>query len=101
MLNRKSTLKRSRIKRVGPLTKKWQKFRNEKAERDKDDDGLLKCQDYMLGLPRCGFSLEPKSMDLHHIKGREEAPELYYSESNLVWLVRFCHRRAHETNNQG
>lgn len=88
-----SRLKRSRLKRVGPKSLEWQKFRNEKASRDKDEEGIIKCQDFRINLPRCGVGLP--DMDLHHIQGRDARPSLYFEESNLVWLTRSCHNDAH------
>lgn len=74
---------------------KWRDFANQKAARDLDDDGLLRCEDYRLGLPRCGYARERSQMDLHHIVGRNVEPKLYFEESNLVWLTRQCHQAVH------
>lgn len=92
-MKRTSSLKRTPLKKSGAKSKAWQKFRNEKANRDMDEEGIIKCQDYKIGLSRCGVGLP--DMDLHHIQGRDARPDLYYEESNLVWLTRSCHERAH------
>lgn len=101
MLKRTGFLKRSPIRKVGSLTQKWREFATAKAARDLDDDGLLRCQDYQLGLPRCGYARERPQMDLHHIIGRNERPDLYFTEDNLVWLTRACHEKAHEAHHLG
>ena len=92
-MKRTSSLKRTPLKKLGAKSAQWRKFRNEKASRDRDEEGIIKCQDYKIGLPRCGVGLP--SMDLHHIQGRDARPDLYYEESNLVWLTRKCHNDAH------
>lgn len=92
-MKRTSSLKRTPLKKSGAKSAQWRKFRNEKANRDRDEEGIIKCQDYKIGLPRCGVGLP--SMDLHHIQGRDARPDLYYEESNLVWLTRKCHERVH------
>lgn len=92
-LKRGGNLKRKPLKRRGHKTTMWQYFRDKKFAKDKDEEGLIRCQDTKLGLPHCGISRD--KMDLHHIKGREEAPDLYFADSNLVWLTRECHREAH------
>lgn len=86
-------LKRTPIKRRGVQANAWQLYRDGKAETDRDDEGLLYCEDYKIGLDRCGIG-RPE-LDLHHIVGRAEDPKLYYDEDNLVWLDRHCHRKAH------
>ena len=92
---RRSNLKRSPLKRVGPKALEWNHFRNNQAQIDQDEEGLIRCEDHKIGLPKCGIAREPSDMDLHHIKGRNEAPKLYYDRSNLVWLTRECHGEAH------
>ena len=92
---KRSNLKRSPLKKVGPMQQKWQAYRNQTALNDQDEEGLIKCQDHKIGLPRCGIAREASKMDLHHIKGRNEAPDLYFDKSNLVWLTRDCHNAAH------
>ena len=77
------------------MQQKWQAYPNQTALNDQDEEGLIKCQDHKIGLPRCGIAREPSKMDLHHIKGRNEAPDLYFDKSNLVWLTRDCHNAAH------
>lgn len=95
------SLKRSALSRGKPLKKrgerslKWENFRNLKAARDCDEEGLIKCQDKSIGLPACGISIP--SPDLHHIEGRDG--KLLFDESKMVWLTRECHNEAHHRNN--
>ena len=77
------------------MQEKWRAYRNQTAINDKDEEGLIKCEDHKIGLPRCGIAKQSEDMDLHHIKGRNEAPDLYFDRSNLVWLTRECHDEAH------
>lgn len=91
-LQRSSTpLKRTGLKKFGPTAKKWQEFRNAKAEKDRDEEGLLHCQDWRIGLPRCGIGRP--SLDLHHVHGRDG--KLLFDESKMVWLTRECHNVSH------
>lgn len=92
-----SMLRRTSLKAKGEKSKKWEQFRNAKAEKDRDDEGFLYCQDYLLGLPRC--NAYGPSLDLHHIIGRDTRPDLVYVDSNLVWLVRECHEKVHAHEN--
>lgn len=87
------------INRKGPMTTLWEEFRAKKLLRDQNGDGVIECQDWKLGLPPCGESSE--SPDLHHIEGREARPDLYFADSNLVWLLRGCHDAAHSQNTSG
>lgn len=96
-MKRGTPLKRSPLKSKGPKSTKWEKFRNEKAVRDRDEEGLIKCQDWKIELPRCGVAIP--SPDLHHIEGRDKRPDLVFSESNLVWLIRSCHQLVHDRIN--
>lgn len=96
MIRRSGMIKRSPLKRFGPMAEKWQKYRNERAEQDQNEEGLIRCQDHLLGLNPCGISRGPSAMDLHHVKGREEAPKLYFADSNNIWLTRECHDEAHD-----
>lgn len=84
------------IKKFGPRSEAWRKTRAEKVESDKDEDGLIRCEDYKLGLPRCGIAREPQNMDLHHAKGRDG--NLLTNKEFLVWLTRECHDEAHSRN---
>lgn len=94
-LTRKPLKKGKRwIKQQSPRSIKYQDFRNLKAVKDRDEEGLLHCQDYLIGLPRCGVALP--SLDLHHSKGRNG--DLLFDERYLVWLVRTCHEAAHNTS---
>jgi hypothetical protein len=77
----------------GRKSRAWQEFRDQKAKRDCDEEGLIKCQDWKIGLPRCGIAIP--NPDLHHVVGRETDPRLYFEESNLIWLHRGCHNEAH------
>lgn len=92
-----SPLRRTSLKAKGEKSKRWEQFRNAKATKDRDDEGLLYCQDYLLGLPRC--TIGRPSLDLHHIIGRDARPDLVYVESNLVWLLRECHEKVHAHEN--
>lgn len=91
MIQRSKNLKRTLLKRRGRKANAWERFRNEKFERDKDEEGLIRCQDYRIGLSRCGVALP--EMDLHHILGREG--DLFLDETKMVWLTRDCHNEAH------
>lgn len=84
------------LNKKGPMATMWDTFRGKKLERDKDEDGLITCQDWKIGLQRCGQ--RSTSPDLHHVEGREARPDLYFSDGNLVWLVRSCHDEAHDRN---
>lgn len=93
------SLKKGLIKKIGPKQKEWKEFRDQKLIRDRDEDKIIICEDYKIGLPHCFGSSD--SPDLHHIVGRDTRPDLYFDESNLVWLMRECHRKAHdEVSNQ-
>lgn len=92
-LKRGGSLKRSQLRKKGPMTTLWDDFRDKKLLRERNDEGVIECQDWRIGLPRCGMSVP--SPDLHHIIGREAAPVLYFHHPNLVWLVRACHDAAH------
>jgi hypothetical protein len=92
-LKRGGSIKRSPLKKKGPMATLWDDFRGKKLLRERNDEGVIECQDWKIGLPRCGVSVA--SPDLHHIIGREEAPALYFHHPNLVWLVRTCHDEAH------
>lgn len=91
----KSLKRNSPLKKRGEKAKKWAETRNKFAQEALNENNLIACEDYKIGLPRCGYAREPKYMDLHHIKGRNERPDLYYDRSNLVFLTRECHERAH------
>ena len=91
-----SFLKRSPLRKRGRKTTLWDDFSAKKAIKDRDEEGLIKCQDWKVGLRRCEIAI-PRP-DLHHVVGRENAPELYFAESNLVWLTRNCHDAAHGRN---
>lgn len=85
---------RKPIKKVGRRTLEWRAVRAEKVEQDKDEDGLLRCEDWKLGLPRCGIARLPEDMDLHHSEGRDG--DLLTDKSKLVWLTRECHETSHK-----
>ena len=95
-MKRKPLPKGVTINKKGPLTTLWENFRAKKAVNERDEEGLLHCQDWRIGLPRCGIG-RPE-LDLHHIIGREQAPSLYFHHPNLVWLTRDCHNAAHDRN---
>lgn len=95
ILVKKTPLKRlGRIKQIGQRTLSWQKCRNEKVKTDVDEEGLIRCEDYKLGLPRCGVARQPSDMDLHHSRGRDG--KLLTDKRYLVWLARECHDTAHK-----
>lgn len=79
------------LKKRGPTAIAWEKFRNETFQKEADAEGLIKCQDWMIGLPKCGIARS--SMDLHHVHGR--AGKLLFDRSKMVWLTRQCHEAAH------
>lgn len=89
----RSPLKRSRrpIKQVSPRSIRYEDFRRLKLVKDRDEEGLIKCQDGLIGLPKCGVAIE--TPDLHHRKGR--SGDLLFDESHMVWLTRECHNLAH------
>lgn len=90
-MRRGGILKRIPLKRFGQRAKIWKVFRDAKADKDRDENGLLHCQDWKIGLPRCYVARH--SLDLHHTEGREG--KLLLQESKTVWLSRACHRKAH------
>lgn len=96
MLKSSSGLMKNRkpIKKVGRRTLEWQKVRAEMVQANLDEDGLIKCQDFMLDLPRCGVAREPSQMDLHHKHGRDG--ELLTKKSDLIFLTRECHETSHK-----
>lgn len=94
-LRRSHGLKRTLLKRRRKKAEKWAAYRNATAQNSLDEDGLIRCEDHKMGLPACGIAREPNQMDLHHVIGRNERPDLYFDRSNLVWLTRECHGEAH------
>lgn len=92
LIQRKKLLSGSPIRRRGKKADAWKAFRDEKALRDRDEDGDIACQDSRIGLRRCGNSLA--NPDLHHVFGRDG--NLLFDEKNMVWLTRSCHQKAHE-----
>lgn len=94
-LSKSPLLKRSPLKKRGPRATLWDALREKKLVRDRDAEGLIECQDWKIGLPRCGRRVA--SPDLHHAKGRDG--KLLLDEEHLVWLVREpCHGLAHDNN---
>lgn len=93
MIRRGGPIKRSRLKTRGPKAEAWKAFRDAKAKRDRDEEGFIKCQDWKIGLKPCRRWRQ--SPDLHHIINRDARPDLYFDETNLIWLVRECHDEAH------
>jgi len=79
------------LKKRGRISQEWEDFRNSEFEKDKDDEGLIRCQDVKIGLPHCGVA--SVDMDLHHTEGREG--KLLFDKSKMVWLTRECHGDAH------
>ncbi len=95
-MKRGGLIKRSPLKKFGPRAAEWQKHRSQRVKSDVDEDGLIRCEDYKLGLERCGIARLPESMDLHHGKGRDG--KLLTDDRWLVWLTRECHGEAHDNN---
>lgn len=93
-IRRGSQLRRNRrpIKQFSARSISYRDFRNLKLVKDRDDEGLITCQDTQIGLPACG--VRSSSPDLHHSKGRDGS--LLFDERWLVWLTRDCHDRAHD-----
>ena len=77
------------IKKFGDAQGKWKKFRDAKYERDGAES--IRCQVEFFGFKKC----RSKAYHLHHIIGRNERPELYYDETNLLWLCSDCHDDIH------
>jgi len=105
-LRRSSTsIKRSPLKRGGPVKAvgsrglAWKACRSEKAKEDVDEEGLIKCEDYKIGLARCTIARPPKNMHLHHSKGRDG--DLLTDKRWLVWLTSECHTEAHSPDTSG
>lgn len=93
-LNRSGSLRsRKPIKKVGSRGLAWRETRSEKVASDIDDDGLIHCEDWKLGLKRCGIARRPRAMHLHHSKGRDG--NLLTDKRYLVWLTEDCHNAAH------
>lgn len=90
---RRSSLRRGKPIKSGTKRNEWKAYRDQLAASERDEDGILYCQCHTIGQRRCGIGLP--ELDLHHIKGREVAPKLYYERSNLVWLTREHHEKAH------
>lgn len=44
---------------------------------------------------RCVLCGHEAMLEIHHIKGREEAPELRSVDRNCVLLCHLCHRETH------
>lgn len=81
------------IKQQSPRSIKYEDFRKLKLVKDRDEEGLIHCQDHLIGLPACGIAIP--TPDLHHTQGRDG--ELLFDEPKMVWLTRECHNTAHNT----
>lgn len=79
------------LKKLGERGTKWKNFRDATFDAEKDEEGLIRCQDYLTGLEPCGISRS--EMDLHHTQGRDG--KLLLDRSKMVWLTRECHDTAH------
>lgn len=91
-LKRSGFLKRTRLKSRGHRSTLWDAFAEQERRRARDTDGLIACEDWKVGLPRCYRRVT--SPDLHHTEGRDG--ELLLDRSKMVWLVRTpCHDYAH------
>lgn len=96
MIKAGKPLAKGRLVKRGRLAKEWTEFRAAEFEKDKDEEGLIRCQDYKIGLPHCGVA--SSEMDLHHIEGRDG--KLLLDKTKMVWLTRGCHGKAHDTKNR-
>ena len=74
----------SRIRR----TEKW----NKKREQIKEDANYL-CE-YCLHLGRLTYT----RLEIHHITPINTAPELAYTDTNLICLCTTCHKQAEKHN---
>lgn len=98
-LNRSAKpLRRGPLAKRGPRAKAWEQCRAEKVANDVDEEGLIRCEDWKLGLERCHTARQPEDMDLHHGKGRDG--NLLTDKRWLYWLTRDCHEKAHENKNR-
>lgn len=88
-----SLKKKKALPKRGRLANEWEAYRNQRLVRDRDSEGLIRCQDTVVGLPHCGY--KAASPDLHHIVGRDTDPTLYFDDNNCIWLIRSCHDEAH------
>lgn len=92
-IKRYKPLKRGkRIKSRGSKATLWDYFAKRLADRERDSDGNLTCED-------CG-EIKAPVLDLHHEIGRTVRPDLYFDRKNLKWLCRGpgtndCHGKAH------
>lgn len=92
LLKRGQSLSRGTpLKRRGARSDAWQKFRDEQFQKDMDEEELIRCEDWKIGLKRCGIARN--QMDLHHVEGRDG--KLLLDRSKMVWLTRECHEIAH------
>jgi hypothetical protein len=72
----------------------WDDFRGKKLLRERNDEGEIECQDWKIGLPRCGAVCRHRLTCIISLAERQH-PALYFHHPNLVWLVRKCHDEAH------
>lgn len=99
--NKPGSLKRKPLKRSGWLNRKgprttlWDVFVDQERKKARDEEGLIECEDYKIGLPPCHRRVP--SPDLHHTKGRDGL--LLLDRSKMVWLVRECHQKADNLKN--
>lgn len=91
MLQSKPLKRKKYIPRFSPRSLKYEDFRKLKLLKDRNEVGLIQCQDYKIGLPACMKWME--TPDLHHVKGR--SGDLLFDERHMVWLARECHNAAH------
>lgn len=99
-LQRNTGLKRSSLKKGGLIKKRgsrtiaWEQCRKEMiAEAPRNEDDLIRCQCYQVGLPDCGWWKDEALLDLHHLKGRDG--NLLTDKRYLVFLTRECHDAIH------
>lgn len=94
-LTTKKPLKRGKfINRKGPRATLWDYFVEQERRKARDEQGLIACEDYKIGLPRCNGRVP--TPDLHHTEGREGL--LLLDRTKMVWLIRGCHDKAHNRN---
>lgn len=93
-LKRERSLRRGRrpIPQSTPRSIRYEDFRKLKLIKDRDEEGLIACQDVNIGLDGCGARIP--TPDLHHTQGRDG--ELLFDESKMVWLIRSCHQKVHQ-----
>lgn len=95
------------LRRTGPIRRRhtndvslptlWENFSAKYAAdvRRTSADGLIACQATQHE-SSCPGRLERP--DLHHLFGKLDRPDLYFSKPNLIWLYRDCHDKIHRND---